>query len=118
MRSERLSFHLRSVFTPRFTMSNFYFPFATWQCHCWLYGSCPSVCENVARAACVISRLLAGGAFGFRIVPLLLLGLQITVWHFCVFVVSLLFSFTIPIPEVIQCYHLFWYFSDACELIS
>ena len=26
--------HLRSVFTPRFTMS-YYFPFATWQCHCW-----------------------------------------------------------------------------------
>jgi len=45
-------------------------------------------------------------------------GSQITVWHFCGFVVSLLFSFATPIPEVIQCYHLFWYVSDACELIS
>ena len=55
---------------------------------------------------------------GFRIVPLLLHGSQITVWHFCGFVVPLLFSFAIPIPEVIQCYHLILYVSDACELIS
>ena len=39
-------------------------------------------------------------------------------WHFCGFVVPLLFSFAIPIPEVIQCYHLFLYVSDARELIS
>ena len=30
-----LSFHPRSVFTPHFTMSHFYFPFATWQYHYW-----------------------------------------------------------------------------------
>ena len=29
---------------------------------------------------------------------------------------SLLFSHAIPIPEVIQCYHLFWYVSDDHEL--
>ena len=51
-------------------------------------------------------------------VPLLLHGSQINAWHFCGFVVPLLFSFAIPIPEVIQCYHLFLYVSDACELIS
>ena len=31
---------------------------------------------------------------------------------------SLLFYFAIPIPGVIQCYHLFWYVSDDYELTS
>ena len=47
----------------------------------------------------VISRLLAGGSLGFRIVLLLILGSQISVWHSCglsVFVVC--FTSTIPIP--------------------
>ena len=34
------------------------------------------------------------------------------------FVVSLLFSFAIPIPEVIQCCHLFLHVSIVYELIS
>ena len=75
----------------------------------YLWECCPRGLHSV------ISRLLAGGSLGFRIVPLLLPGSQITVWHFVV-LFSLLFSFAIPIPEVIQCYHLFWYVSDACEL--
>ena len=37
-----------------------------------------------------------------------------TLW----FVVSLLFYIAIPIPEVIQCYHLFLHFPIAYELIS
>ena len=41
----------------------------------------------------------------FPHVPSLLPSSQIAVWHFCVVVGSLLFSFAIPIPEVIQCYH-------------
>ena len=27
------------------------FPFATWQCHCWLLDCVEVICENVARAA-------------------------------------------------------------------
>ena len=54
----------------------------------------------------VISRLLAGGAL-VSALPLLLHGSQITVWQFCGVVVPRLFSIAIPIPEVIQCYHLF-----------
>ena len=47
----------------------------------------------------VISRLLAGGSLGFRIVLLLIPGSQISVWHSCglsVFVVC--FTSAIPIP--------------------
>ena len=114
-----LSFHLRSVFTPRFTISdfNFHLPHGSviagfWIVSKYLWECCPCGLHSV------ISRLLAVGSLGFRIVPLLLPGSQITVWHFCGVVCALLFSFAIPIPEVIQCYHLFWYVSYACELIS
>ena len=88
----------------------------TWLRHCWLLDR---VCENVARAACTLwSRgSWLGGSLGFRVVPLLLHGSQITD-GICGFVVPLLFSFAIPIPEVIQCYHLILCVSDACESIS
>ena len=100
-------------------MFNFNFPFATWQSHCWLLDSVQNLWECCPRGLhTVISRLLAGGSLGFRIVPLLLPGSQIAVWHFRVVVGSLLFSFAIPIPEAIQCYHLFWYVSDYYELTS
>ena len=65
----------------------------------------------------VISRLLAGGSLGFRIVHLLFLAHRLlsgTLW----FVVSLLFYIAIPIPEVIQCCHLFLHFPIVHELIS
>ena len=65
----------------------------------------------------VIWRLLAGGSLAFRIVPLLLPGSQIAVWHFRDLLFAL-FYFAIPIPGVIQCYHLFWYVSDDYELTS
>ena len=58
----------------------------------YLWECCPCGLHSV------ISRLLAGGSLGFRIVPLLLPGSQITVWHFCGVVCLLLFSFAIPIP--------------------
>ena len=89
-------------------MFNFNFPFATWQCHCWLLDSVQeSVRMLPARLALCDLEAPGWGSLGFRIVPLLLPGSQIAVWHFRVFVGSLLFSFAIPIPEVIQCYHLF-----------
>ena len=65
----------------------------------------------------MISRLLAGGSLGFRIVLLLLPGSQIVVWHFVV-CFSLLFYIAIPIPEVIQCYHLFVHLPIVHELSS
>ena len=77
-----LSFHLRSVFTPRFTMSDFNFPFAIASFLDNVYVSV----RMLPVSHSVISRLLAGGSLGFRIVPLLLHGSQ-TVWHFCGFVV-------------------------------
>ena len=49
------------------------------------------------------------GSPGLRTAHLLLPGSQIAVWHFEV-IVSLLFYIAIPIPEVIQCYHLFLHF--------
>ena len=51
------------------------------------------------RTSLLISRLLAGGSLGFRIVLLLIPGSQISVWHCCglsVFVVC--FTSAIPIP--------------------
>ena len=60
-----------SVLTPCFTSFCFYFPHATWQRHCcfwivsmYLWECCPCGLHSV------ISRLLAGGSLGFRIVPL------------------------------------------------
>ena len=57
------------------------------------------------------------GSLGFRIVLLLLPGSQIVVWHFVV-CFSLLFYIAIPIPEVIQCYHLFVHLPIVHELSS
>ena len=57
------------------------------------------------------------GSLGFRIVLLLLPGSQIVVWHFVVRF-SLLFYIAIPIPEVIQCYHLFVHLPIVHELSS
>ena len=89
-------------------MFNFNFPFATWQCHCWPLDQVQvSVRLLPVRLALCDLEAPGWGSLGFRIVPLLLHGSQITVWHFCGFVVPLLFSFAIPIPEVIQCYYLF-----------
>ena len=65
-----LSFHPRSVFIPHFTISHFYFPFATWQCHCWLLDRIkvstrmlpvrPALCD--LEAPC-------WGSLGFRLCP-------------------------------------------------
>ena len=63
----------------------------------------------------VISRLLAGGSLGFRIVHLLLPG---SVWLLCGLLFRSCFPLAIPIPEVIQCYHLFSHVSIVYELIS
>ena len=57
------------------------------------------------------------GSLGFRIVLLLLPGSQIIVWHFVV-CFPLLFYIAIPIPEVIQCYHLFVHLPIVHELSS
>ena len=70
-----LSFHLRSVFTPRFTISdfNFHLPHGSviagfWIVSKYLWECCPCGLHSV------ISRLLAVGSLGFRTVPLLLPG--------------------------------------------
>ena len=66
----------------------------------------------------VISRLLAGGSLGFRIVLLLLPGLQISVWHCCGLVVRL---FAEPLPHQSlgdTMLSSFSYIADAYELIS
>ena len=51
-----LSFHLDpfSHHVSLCSISNF--PFATWQCHCWLLDCVEVICENVARAACFFFR--------------------------------------------------------------
>ena len=75
------------------------------------FESYPWICENVARAACTLwSR---GSWLGGALVSALCICcflphrlLYGTLW----FVVSLLFYIAIPIPEVIQCYHLFLHF--------
>ena len=96
------------------------FPFATWQCHCWLLD-CVEVCnlwECCPRGShSVISRLLTGGALVSALCSCCFLAHRLL---YGIFVVcySLLFYFAIPIPRVIQCYHLFWYFSNNYELTS
>ena len=95
------------------------FLFATWQCHCWLLDCVEVICENVARAA---RTLWSRGSW--------LGGASVSALCFCCFLAhrllygifviccSLLFYFAIPIPGVIQCYHLFWYVSNDYELTS
>ena len=100
-------------------MSDFNFPFATWQCHCWLLDSVQvSVRMLPVRLALCDLEAPGWGAFVSALCLCCFLAHRLTVWHFCGVVCSLLFSFAIPIPEVLQCYHLFYYVSDACELIS
>ena len=82
-------------------------------------GSYPWICENVARAASTLwSRgSWLGGALVSALCICCFLAhrfLYGTLW----FVVSLLFYIAIPIPEVIQCYHLFLHFPIVHELIS
>jgi len=59
----------------------------------------------------VISGILAGGIPGFRIV--LCCFTHSTVWQcdVCVCVFSFVLFSAIPIPELIQCYHLSFFFS-------
>ena len=77
------------------------------------FGSYPWICENVARSrgswlgGALVSALCICCFLAHR----LLYG---TLW----FVVSLLFYIAIPIPEVIQCYHLFLHLPIVHELIS
>ena len=83
------------------------------------FGSYPWICENVARAACTLwSRgSWLGGALVSALCICCFLAHRLlygTLW----FVVSLLLYIAIPIPEVIQCYHLFLHFPIAYELIS
>ena len=83
------------------------------------FGSYPWICENLARAACTLwSRgSWLGGALVSALCICCFLAHRLlygTLW----FVVSLLFYIAIPIPEVIQCYHLFLHFPIAYELIS
>ena len=75
------------------------------------------ICENVARAACTLwSRgSWLWGASVSALCRCCFLAHRF-VWHCRVVAGSLLFSHAIPIPEVIQCYHLFWYVSDDHEL--
>ena len=81
-------------------------------------GSYPWICENVARAASTLwSRgSWLGGALVSALCICCFLAHRLlygTLW----FVVPLLFYIAIPIPEVIQCYHLSL-FSIVHELIS
>ena len=113
-----LSFHLRSAFTPRFTFRRL-LSRCDMTASLLAFGSYPWICENVARAACTLwSR---GSSLGAALVSALCICcflahrlLYGTLW----FVVSLLFYIAIPIPEVIQCYHLFLHFPNVHELIS
>ena len=78
--------------------------------HLWAYCPCGS--------HSVISRLLAGGSLGFRIVLVLLPGSQISVWHCCGLVVCL---FALPLPYQSlgdTMLSSFSYIADAYELIS
>ena len=82
------------------------------------FGSYPWICENVARAACTLwSRgSWLGGALVSALCICCFLAhrfLYGTLW----FVVSLLVYIAIPIPEVIQCYHLFLHLPIVHELI-
>ena len=97
-----LSFHLRSVFTPRFTLFNFKLSFCHMAVSLLAFGLCRSnLWECCPRGLhSVISRLLAGGSLGFHIVLLLLPGSQIAgIFVICC---SLLFYFAIPIPGVME----------------
>ena len=84
-----LTFHIRSIFTVRFTTPLFQFhdPHECVITGLWAYCPCGS--------HSVISRLLAGGSLGFRIVLVLLPGSQISVWHCCGLIVCL---FALPWP--------------------
>jgi len=78
--------------------------------HLWAYCPCGS--------HSVISRLLAGGSLGFRIVLVLLPGSQISIWHCCGLVVCL---FALPLPYQSlgdTMLSSFSYIADAYELIS
>ena len=95
-----LSFHLRSGFTPRFTVFNSQLSFCHMAVSLLAFGG---LCRSNLWECCprgshsVISRLLAGGSLGFRIVLLLLHGSQIAVWHFrCVLFALVLFCHTNP----------------------
>ena len=101
-----LTFHLRSIFTVRFTTPFFSFP-GPHECvitgHWILYLNLWAYCPHGLHS--VISRLLAGGSLGFRIVPLLLHGSQISVRHCCGLVVLFFVYLCHTNPLVIQCYH-------------
>ena len=97
-----LSFHLSSAFTPRFTFQRLLTRcdktarriHESWEC-------CPCGLHSV------ISRLLAGVALVSALCICCFLAYRLlygTLW----FVVSLFFCIAIPIPKVIQCYHLSW----------
>ena len=89
-------------------MFNFNFPFATWQCHCWLLDSVQeSVGMLPARLALCDLEAPGWGEPRFPHCAFVASWLTDSCMAFRVVVGSLLFSFAIPIPEVIQCYHLF-----------
>ena len=98
-----LSFHLRSGFTPRFTVFNSQLSFCHMAVSLLAFGLCRSnLWECCPRGShSVISRLLAGGSLGFRIVLLLLPGSQIAVWHFrCLLFALVLFCHTNPRGDI------------------
>ena len=107
---------LSSAFTPRFTFK--VLPDATRQ---RLAGFLDRIHESVrmlsVRLALCDLEAPGWGEPCFRIVLLLLPGSQIVVWHFVV-CFWLLFYIAIPIPEVIQCYHLFVHLPIVHELSS